>query len=233
MSIFILVLGLALSAAGSIALGASLNLVPDELGLLYAACGTIGLTGGFVVIAIAALIRRVDGISSALIMSASMDRSPTMGSPPAFGIDPEPEPGSATEPLPVSAAVVGESEIAGPTSEVLREPALLPDATEIAAESEFAPATKVSRENVGFTLEETPANANRSGHFPSLEAIERALAPEAEPEIVGKYSAGGAHYKIYSDGSIEAETESGRFKFASMTDFKTYLAGDRTPAPAE
>ena len=32
---------------------------------------------------------------------------------------------------------------------------------------------------------------------------------------------------IFSDGSIEAETEEGKFKFASMSDFKRHLAEKR------
>ncbi len=32
---------------------------------------------------------------------------------------------------------------------------------------------------------------------------------------------------IFSDGSIEAETEDGAFKFASMSEFKAYLAGSK------
>jgi hypothetical protein len=49
----------------------------------------------------------------------------------------------------------------------------------------------------------------------------------AAPTLVGHYSAGGANYKIFSDGSIEAETEGGAFRFASMDDFKSYLARER------
>jgi hypothetical protein len=30
---------------------------------------------------------------------------------------------------------------------------------------------------------------------------------------------------IFSDGTIEAETEQGAFRFASMGDFKAYIAG--------
>jgi hypothetical protein len=76
--------------------------------------------------------------------------------------------------------------------------------------------------------DEEPINENRTGHLPSLNAIDHALQePEAAPTLVGRYSAGGANYMIFSDGSIEAETEQGAFKFASMGDFKDYLAGKR------
>ena len=55
--------------------------------------------------------------------------------------------------------------------------------------------------------------------------IEHAIAtPEAPPSLVGRYSSGGANYMIFADGSIEAETQEGAFKFASMGDFKRYLA---------
>ncbi len=73
--------------------------------------------------------------------------------------------------------------------------------------------------------EETPANENRAGHLPSLEEIETALeTPEAPPTLIGRYSSGGASYMIFADGSIEAETTEGTFRFASMGDFKRYIA---------
>jgi hypothetical protein len=72
--------------------------------------------------------------------------------------------------------------------------------------------------------DESPININRSGHLPSLEAIETALeTPEAPPSLVGRYSSAGANYKIFDDGSIEAETNEGTFKFASMDEFKRHL----------
>jgi hypothetical protein len=74
--------------------------------------------------------------------------------------------------------------------------------------------------------DESPININRAGHLPSLEAIETVLEerePRAPPALIGSYSSAGANYKIFDDGSIEAETDEGTFKFASMTDFKRHL----------
>jgi len=72
---------------------------------------------------------------------------------------------------------------------------------------------------------EDPINENRAGHLPTLHAIEHAFeTPERPPNLIGRYSAGGANYMIFEDGSIEAETAEGAFKFASMGDFKRYLA---------
>ena len=76
-----------------------------------------------------------------------------------------------------------------------------------------------------FAVEdESPININRAGHLPSLEAIETALEePQGPPSLIGSYSSAGANYKIFSDGSIEAETNEGTFQFASMADFKRHL----------
>jgi hypothetical protein len=72
---------------------------------------------------------------------------------------------------------------------------------------------------------EEPINENRSGHLPSLDEIEHVIeTPEAPPSLIGRYSSGGANYMIFADGSIEAETREGTFKFASMRDFKDFLA---------
>ena len=75
---------------------------------------------------------------------------------------------------------------------------------------------------------EDPINENRAGHLPSFHHTEHAIeTPEQAPTLIGRYSAGGANYMIFEDGSIEAETADGAFKFASMSDFKRYLADRR------
>jgi hypothetical protein len=75
-------------------------------------------------------------------------------------------------------------------------------------------------------VEAEPINENRAGRLPTLAEVEHAIAePGAPPTLVGRYTAGGAHYMIFSDGTIEAETEQGAFRFASMGDFKAFIAG--------
>jgi hypothetical protein len=82
--------------------------------------------------------------------------------------------------------------------------------------------------------ESSPVNINRAGHLPSLEAIETVLeTPEAPPSLIGSYSSAGANYKIFADGSIEAETNDGTFKFASMNDFKRHLVEARAKTAPE
>ncbi|MGD1036442.1 MAG: hypothetical protein ABR878_04460 [Roseiarcus sp.] len=195
MAIFTLVLGLLFVAAGAGGLVASFDLLPTEIGLLYAACGTMALCAGAVTLAIGALIRRFDVFAAAMRGAQNRDarRSSSTAtdeavasreSQPRHG-DEAKEPASADEPAAIEV-----------------EPNALAD--------------------------EDAVNENRSGHPPTIAAIERALGErEAAPKLVGHYSSGGANYKIFSDGSIEAETENGAFKFASMSDFKAYLAGAR------
>ncbi len=107
-------------------------------------------------------------------------------------------------------------EIAEPASETA-----LDEAT-AATETEAHPA---SGEGEGETAEsEEPLNENRAGHLPTLSEIEKAIeTPGRPPTLIGRYSSGGGHYMIFSDGTIEAETEEGAFKFASMGDFKQFL----------
>jgi hypothetical protein len=82
--------------------------------------------------------------------------------------------------------------------------------------------------------DESPININRAGHLPSLDAIETVLeTPESPPNIIGSYSSAGANYKIFADGSIEAETSEGTFKFASMSDFKRHLAVAKAKTASE
>jgi|GEM_PF-2381220 len=89
-----------------------------------------------------------------------------------------------------------------------------------------AGATDFAGETGPASGDESPININRAGHLPSLEAIETVLEtpePKAPPSLIGSYSSAGANYKIFDDGSIEAETGDGTFTFASMSDFKRHL----------
>jgi hypothetical protein len=108
------------------------------------------------------------------------------------------------------------------------------------AEVVFAAPAARDAESTGSLAEavtpedESPININRAGHLPSLEAIETSLeTPDAPPSLVGRYSSGGASYKIFADGSIEAELREGTFKFASMSEFKRYLAESKGERQAD
>jgi hypothetical protein len=129
-------------------------------------------------------------------------------------------------------------------------PLAVPAAFEAAPSTETAPAEHVSAalsaieartsENLDEAPgaeDESPINFNRSGHLPSLETIETVLEtpeePHGPPSLIGSYSSAGANYKIFSDGSIEAETGEGTFQFASMSDFKHHLTETKAKTASE
>jgi hypothetical protein len=69
------------------------------------------------------------------------------------------------------------------------------------------------------------------------EPAPQAAPPEAAtksspPTIVGTYNSGGNFYVMYSDGSIEAETPAGKFRFDSLDELKEFIAagGDKAKA---
>jgi hypothetical protein len=202
MSWLTLFLGLTLTLAGGAALAASLDLLTTELGLLYATCGAVALSGGVIVIAIGLLIRRVDALRRAVLRGIEETR-PERAEPLLAGLEP------------VVLAQTGAAPAHEAPAADFSEPAM-------------TPAPSPALDDAG-DRETTAINENRKGHLPSLEALEQAAQePPTPPTLVGRYSAGGANYSIFSDGSIEAETDQGAFKFGSMSEFKAFIAGKRT-----
>jgi hypothetical protein len=62
-----------------------------------------------------------------------------------------------------------------------------------------------------------------------------AEARPAEPprSIIGTYNSGGNAYVMYSDGSIDADTPTGRYTFQSLDELKDFIAaGGEQPARA-
>jgi hypothetical protein len=125
------------------------------------------------------------------------------------------------QPIPVATPpAAGPAEVAR-TEEVVAPPPIELESSTEAYEVESAPEPLAEGA-------EAPINENRAGHLPSFADIEHAIeTPEAAPSLVGRYTSGGANYMIFNDGSIEAETTEGKFKFASMADFKQFLAERR------
>jgi hypothetical protein len=96
------------------------------------------------------------------------------------------------------------------------------------AEFDLAPAVTVTAPP---PIEPPPLVEPEPESAPPLAAeaasMEASTGEPAPTTLVGRYSAGGANYSIYSDGSIEAETDQGAFHFASMNEFKAYIAAKR------
>jgi hypothetical protein len=191
---------------------ASYDLLPTELGLLYACCGAILVSGGVVTVAIGVAVVRLEALTQMVHFAAAVEDLPDEDEVVAAQIaeDHQNHPAHA----PDAAAVE------------LEPPAQEGEAP--AVELQPVDARGAAGEAVEEALTEAPAGEAAGAGAPGAADLEQALADAAPPTLVGHYSAGGANYKIFSDGSIEAETEGGAFRFASMADFKAYLARDRT-----
>jgi hypothetical protein len=196
MAILIFILSLVLLVAGVAGGYQSLDLLPDGLGVLYALAGAVGVAAAVVTFAIGVAIWRIDALAKVVRESAALatlDR--TLASEPARATV---DTAHKNEPAPVEDAVVAPLAVEAGTPESVNQPLQAED--------------------------ESPININRAGHLPSLDAIETVLeTPESPPSMIASYSSAGANYKIFADGSIEAETSEGTFKFASMSDFKHHL----------
>jgi hypothetical protein len=205
MTIVTFVLGLVLIAAGAGGLVASFDLLPTELGLLYACCGAILVSGGVVTVAVGVAVLRLEALTQMVHFAAAVEGSPEEVEVAAAELHAEDH--TAHEP---DAAAEGEAH---------------------AAESSPVDAHAAAAEPTEEALREAPAEEGVVAGAPSAAEVEQALAAAvAQPNLVGHYSAGGANYKIFSDGSIEAETAGGAFRFASMAEFKSYLARERAPS---
>jgi hypothetical protein len=204
MAVLVFVLSLVLLAAGAASGYMSLDLLPTSSGLVYAFAGAVSVVGAIVVFALGVLVVRVGDLTKALREQAAVAMA---AAGPAL-VDETAEP-SETE-------AEGEAVEAEPTPET---------APEEATAATGAEAHSASGKAEGETTDaDEPLNESRAGGSPTLGETEEAIeTPGPPPTLIGRYSSGGAQYMIFSDGTIEAETVDGAFKFASMGDFKKYL----------
>ncbi|MCX8255424.1 MAG: hypothetical protein OTI36_15695, partial [Beijerinckiaceae bacterium] len=75
-----------------------------------------------------------------------------------------------------------------------------------------------------------PSEAPAAAHEPAPEPVAEAPStapetPEGNLSVIGRYDSDGTSYVMYSDGSIEAQSESGVFRFGSMAELKAFIEG--------
>ena len=223
MALLVFLLSLVLLAAGLWSGYVSLDLVPTVMGLVYACAGVVSIVAGVIVFAIGIVAFRLGRLTRTVREQAATLANLSALAPALAEMVAEferaPEEGLSAERTAPAAAT---AEIQ-PLTEAEREfGAEKPIGEGWAEELEAVPeheALESSEEVV-----EEPLNENRAGRLPTFAAIERAIeTPETPPTLIGRYTSGGANYMIFSDGTIEAETDQGAFKFASMGDFKKFL----------
>ncbi|WP_158810013.1 hypothetical protein [Beijerinckia sp. L45] len=60
-------------------------------------------------------------------------------------------------------------------------------------------------------------------HVPEPARHEPPPPPAATSTVIGRYEADGTSYVMYADGSIEAQSEAGVYRFNSMTELKAFI----------
>ena len=63
----------------------------------------------------------------------------------------------------------------------------------------------------------------RRGRRIRLGGTQTVAAEETSAAVIGRYEADGTSYVMYADGSIEAQTYSGVYRFASMAELKAFI----------
>ena len=66
--------------------------------------------------------------------------------------------------------------------------------------------------------------AGAMGASSAAPEISREPPPSVEPTVIGTYSSGGNSYVMFSDGSIQADTPSGAYRFNSLDELKDFIA---------
>ena len=178
--------------------------------------------------------------SRALEWLRTRQRSGAMGETPEMDVaKPHPEPEAAPEPVretAVEAPSQSEPEDrAAPEADAVHEPMsehALEAQSDEDAFAEPAPASESEEAASPAHAELEHATTDASVELEAKEP-EPEVTPEPEessapaPTIVGRYSSGGSDFTLYSDGSIDAQTDQGLFHFASMVELRAYIEAQK------
>ena len=224
-----------MSAGGLIAIYSGSDIIVMERGWTMVIAGSVFTACGAVLAGVATAVARLQGLQSEFArLSDRLGRSEA----PSFASLAEMPPETATtrdrsSPPPLFAGpdirehrdldIVPEPILSAPPSSA---PAAAPLPAKERSENLEPPTVVPDLDASLFEREPAPEST------PSAAAPTEAAAEAAPPTIVGTYNSGGNFYVMYSDGSIEAETPAGKFRFDSLEELKEFIAagGDKAKA---
>jgi hypothetical protein len=207
-----------------------------ERGWTMVISGSVMAAGGALLAGIATAVARLqmlEGEFARLSDRLGPSEAPAFSLPPDMGLETVP---SAERRVPPLAPVpdLGEHK----DLDIAPEPILASPPAE-RPRAEAPPAIEADANDELFDLRgPEPSPSERKEEPAPAEADEAAPAEADEegspPTVVGTYNSGGNFYIMYSDGSIEAETPAGKFRFGSLDELKDFIAagGDRPKAAA-
>ena len=220
-------------AGGLLAIYSGSDIIVMERGWTMVISGSVMAASGALLAGIATAVARLQMLEDEFTRLA--DRL-TRPEGPSFSLQPDfsPAPPLDRSSAPPPPAVPGLAERKDP--DIAPEPIVSP-APPQRPRTEPPPVLTDEGDEL-FELAAPPAAAREPGTAAPTEPAPGAQETEAEgaATVVGTYNSGGNFYIMYSDGSIEAETPAGKFRFTSLEELKEFIAagGDKakTATPA-
>ena len=230
MIIALAILAALMTVCGAAALVNGWDVVLTERGWTQVIAGATGLTGGLLLIGLTCVVAELKRlrreIISAVMEPDDLPAAPVRLDPRAAAIGPD-----------MAAAMAGTAGSLAPTG---HRPDADGDAGDDAPKPEDEPVEQAI-ERPSHTVQagppdawptlsepppaESPETHHESGGFTKTGDEAEAGAPTpADPHVIGTHSSAGITYYMFSDDSIEAEMEHGRFRFDDMDALRRFLA---------
>ena len=201
-------LGAVLALAGAVSLGNGVSYIRLDWGQTETVAGTVALSAGIVTLGLGAVLFALRDLSG------RMAARPTGVGMEALTWTEEDAPAAR----PMLSRVTSRLATVGMGRAQAVEPTLGP------ATADPGPAegrTSAASGDVAPAPAEPPAP--RPSPYAPQEPPTPPPPPAEAPTVVGRYESNGASYVLFSDGTIEVETESGTHRFASMADLKAHI----------
>ena len=261
-------LGAILVVVGLVAAVQGWSIVQVERGWTQVIAGTTMLTGGCLILAIAAAIARLDALIDGLEVGPARAAPEDIREvkPTARNIAPEqaesepvreevaPLAIEAMEPVPPAPLQVEMPIVQTAPAQVEPEPEpaarkpfsfSVPRPRRPSAPIRFSPPDPIIIPSDPIPFPVPPRRSLSKVRWPEPEIVESSdlrakldeavaaanageesaspMAPDKPPAMVRRYESGGVAYQLFADGSIEAQTESGQFHFASLAELRTFI----------
>jgi hypothetical protein len=228
MTTLLSLLALAMIASGATAIYSGGLIIAVERGWAMVIAGSVCASSGAILLGIAVAASRLKRIrqgvdalnqSFARITSASHDPGPSESSRvEQVPVEPVPQTGPAGPMAPELRPTIDPA----PTAP---SPAALPSGPAAPRVPSPVPVMEPAPEQPASVPEPAiPPPAPPPAAPPAADSSPPEPAPPVEREVVGRYAAGENSYVMFSDGSIEAATPAGQYRFASLDELKTFVA---------
>ena len=230
MALGLYVAAAAMVISGLLAIYFGADIIVMERGWTMVIAGSVVAASGALLAGIAAAVARLQALEIELAHFGDRIRRPE-APPVAQAAAIASEPSALAEPGVSSSPGAARDLAAYRDLEITPEP-VLGRASPVAA---FAADPLPEEDPAAPTALARDTGAAETAAPRSEPAAETPVVADEEPPpatVVGTYNSGGNFYIMYSDGSIEAETPAGKFRFNSLDELKDFIArgGDKVKA---